>query len=86
MDEVINEKVSVILVDDINKGSTIPAKLRWRGKTYVIDKCTNHYKTRQGRTIVHVFSVASDMMYFKLSLNTETLHWTLLETYDGASV
>lgn len=60
-----------------------PKEVVWEGKTYPITKIGLHHTYRQGRTLYHVFSVASPNLFFRLVLNTETLFWTLKEIADG---
>ncbi len=85
MNEVINERVSVITIYDAFRGSVMPARLRWRGREYRINKLGYHHKVRSGRTLIHVFSVANDTTAFKLELNTDNLMWILQEVYDQSS-
>jgi hypothetical protein len=42
-----------------------------------------HHTFRSGRTLFHVFSVASKSLFFRLVLNTDTLFWRLEEISDG---
>lgn len=81
---IINEKVTVISISDFERGSVMPVKLKWRGNVYRIDTLDYHNKFWDGRTRIHVYSVANETMYFKLRLDTETLQWTLEEIYDAA--
>lgn len=83
MNEQINEKVSVVSVYDRFKGTVLPVKMRWQGKEYTITKFGYYHKRREGRAIIHTFSVSTDSMFFKLCCNSETLHWTLEEISDG---
>lgn len=78
----INEDVSVITVYNAQRKTVIPAKIAWRGREYHIEKLGYHHKTRQGNTLLHVFSVSTPTIAFRLQLNTETLHWILEEVYD----
>ncbi|NTU73323.1 hypothetical protein HGB07_04105 [Candidatus Roizmanbacteria bacterium] len=82
MNEIINEKVSVITLYDRIKGSVMPVKIKWQGRTYAITKLGYHHKVTEGRTLIHIFSVSNEETAFKLRLDTNTLHWTLLEIYD----
>ncbi len=83
MQEIIKEKVSVITIYDRMKGTVMPKKIRWQGKDYMIEKLGYYHKFREGRKIMHIFSVASKEMFFRLSLDSENLHWTLEEISDG---
>ncbi len=83
MNEVINEKVSVISKYDKTEGTFLPVKLKWQGKVRLIAKLGFHHTRRQGRNLLHIFSVADKYLCYCLSFDTETLHWTLLEVSDG---
>ena len=86
MNEVIDEKVSVISKYDKTKGSFVPVKLQWQGRVRVITKIGLHYTKREGRKLLHIFSVTDTHVCYYLSLDTETLHWTLLEVSDGTTI
>ena len=74
MAEVIDEQVSVNFMK-------VPTSLYWRGRRYMVTKVGLHHITREGRTMLHIFSVTDGTTAFKLELNTETLGWKLLEVY-----
>lgn len=83
--ETIHEKISVITVHDRQKHTVIPAKLRWQGKVYTVTRIGFHHKIWDGRNRIHIFSVTTGVMDFRLSYDTETLDWTLEEVSDGLS-
>ncbi len=85
MTEQINEKISVITVYNRESGMVMPRKIRWQGRIYTMTKLAYHHKIRQGRTIMHIFHVTNGSIDFRINLNTENLHWTLEEIYDGTS-
>lgn len=60
----------------------MPKKVLFEGREHLITKLGYHHVFRAGRTLFHVFSVASKTMFFRLVLNTETLSWTLEEVAD----
>lgn len=78
----INESVSVDLLSNAITGKVFPWAISWRGRRYAINKVGLHYRTREGRALLHIFSVTDGTTYFQLELNTETLRWRLLETDD----
>ncbi len=87
MSELINEKVSVLSFYDKNRGIITPQEIVWRNRTYCITKVGNHWSVRQGRKLLHFFSVLStNSVAFKLILDTETLHWVLEEVVDEYSL
>lgn len=81
----INEPVSVKLVYSSLKQTVYPEKIYWRKRVYPITKIGLHHIFRKGRILKHIFSVTSNQTSFRLSLDTESLHWTLEEIYDDAS-
>jgi len=85
MNEIINEKISVISKYDQGKGVFLPVKLKWQGRVRNIEKLGFHHTKRQGRKLLHIFSVVDDRLCYYLSFDTEILHWTLMEVSDGNS-
>jgi hypothetical protein len=83
MTEPIMEKISVITVYNRQTGAVMPYKIRWQGRDYVMKKLSYHHKIRQGRTIMHIFHVTDGAMDFRLSLDTDSLHWMLEEVYSN---
>lgn len=83
MIEKISIPVSVSLAFDHTKRKVFPKWLVWNGRLYPVVKIGLHHTFRQGRTLYHVFSVASKSLFFRLVLDTETLHWRLEEISDG---
>ena len=75
--------VSVSFTFDSERRSIEPKALVWNGKLHAIKKVGLHHKFKKGRTLFHVFSVASNAMFFRLVLNTDTLHWRLEQISDG---
>lgn len=83
MIEKLSLPVSVGITFDHTKRKVIPKWVLWEGKLYSIEKMGLHHTFRQGRTLFHVFSVASKTLFFRLVLNTDTLAWRLEEISDG---
>ncbi len=83
MIEKISVPVSVSFTFDGDRKTIKPRALVWNGRLYGVKKVGLHHKFRQGRTLFHVFSVASKNLFFRLVLNTENLHWRLEEISDG---
>lgn len=79
----INAPVSVKIIYDDTKHLVMPYSLKWQNRVYSLTKLGLHYKYRQGNTLFHVFSVASDTLCFKLILDTSNLFWTLEQISDG---
>lgn len=83
MIQQISTPVSVNLNFDYNSQTVSPKYLVWGGKFYPIVKIGLHHTYCRGKTLYHVFSVASQTLFFRLVLNTDSLHWTLEEISDG---
>jgi hypothetical protein len=82
MAETINESVSVDLLSNHVTQTVLPWMMKWHGRKYTMTKIGLHYTTREGRTLMHYFSVTDGTSCFKLQFDTETLGWTLLEVAD----
>ena len=83
MHEIVNERVSVITIYDRQKGTVIPAKIKWQAREYKITKLGYYHKVRDGRTTHHIFHVTDGHLDFRLNFDSETLHWKLEEVSDG---
>jgi len=83
MIQKISAPVSVQLVYNHRHRTVIPHQIFWDGQTIRISKVGLHHTVREGRTLFHIFSVASDDLFFRLKLDTSTLFWTLEEIADG---
>jgi hypothetical protein len=83
MAEDINESVSVVLWSNHTTNKMSPYSLYWHGRRYLITTVGLHYTVREGRVLVHIFSVTDGTTSFKLKFDTETLGWKLLEVADG---
>ena len=81
--EKINEKVSVVSVFSRQKNKSVPIRIKWQGRMYVVTKLGFHHSERLGRVLHHIFSVIADNMFFRLNFDTEDLSWTLEEVSDG---
>lgn len=83
MIQTYNEPVSVILISDANTRAVRPSSVIWAGRTYPIIKVGLHHKLYKGETLVHIYSVVSNNIFFRLELNTDSLLWRLTEVSDG---
>lgn len=85
MTQKINSKVTVYAVFDHITLSVRPKVILWNGRIHNIVKVGLHHVYRRGRTAFHVFSVASETLFFRLVLDTDKLYWTLEEVQDAES-
>ncbi len=83
MIQKVDMPVSVLSLFDHKSRKNLPKKILYEGREHKITRVGYHHTFREGRTLYHVFSVASDSMAFRLVLNTETLAWRLEEVHDG---
>jgi hypothetical protein len=79
----IDESVSVDLLSNHLSGKVFPWVISWRGRKYRITKVGLHHMIREGRVLIHIFSVTDGTTYFKLSFHTESLQWKLLEISES---
>jgi hypothetical protein len=85
MIQKISLPVSVISSYNHKARTVSPKKVLFEGVEHIIKHMGYHHTFRDGRTLYHVFSVASETLFFKLVVNTDTLFWTLEEISDGES-
>lgn len=83
MAEQINESVSVNFLSNHIKGTAYPWVIFWRGRRYTITQVGLHHFYREGRTLIHMFSVTDGVISFRLRFDTKTLSWKLLEIDDS---
>ena len=83
MIEKISAPVTVGVVYDHKTRKVLPSYVIWEGKAHKINKVGLHHTFRQGRTLFHVFSVATPTLFLRLVLNTDNLSWRLEEISDG---
>ena len=85
MRESLDEDISVILSYDSNNRHIQPYRLNWNGRDYLLGKVDFHHKTRDGKNLIHHFSLADvdGTVYFKIALDTSNLHWKLEEYMYG---
>ncbi|HOX96042.1 MAG TPA: hypothetical protein PLI45_01570 [Candidatus Woesebacteria bacterium] len=83
MIQKISAPVSVQLVYDHRLHTVSPRQIFWDGQVIRISKVGMHHTIREGRTLFHIFSIASNNLFFRLKLDTDTLFWTLEEIADG---
>jgi hypothetical protein len=85
MNELINQRVSVMTTFDRMTGKTTPVRIKWQGRIYKTKKIGLTYPTRAGKTLVHYFTVETDEgTSFKIRLDTDNLIWTLEEIIDAS--
>lgn len=83
MIQAINTPISVTTRYNHHLRQTRPVTVSWEGRDYHLIKIGLHHTFREGRTLYHVFSAASQACFFKLILNTDTLTWHLSEIADA---
>ncbi len=85
MRESLDEPASVLFYYDAKQRHVQPHVVLWRGRHYKLGKVDFWHKTRHGDVLVHHFSLSdtAQTVYFKLALNSTTLHWTIEEYMSG---
>ena len=81
MRESLDEPVSVVMYYSASRKHVQPYRLSWQGQDYMLGKVDFWHKTRTGDTMIHHFSMGDTLgtAYFKLALDSTTLHWTIEE-------
>lgn len=82
MIEKISAPIAVLLYFNPTTRKNTPLRVRWDGKVYAIKKVGMHHTYYEGKTLMHVFSVESETLFFRLVFNTQNLHWRLEEIAD----
>ncbi len=54
-----------------------PVRFRWNGRTCLVREVTYRWTSREGRTVLHHFSVTDGGTLYQLTFNAETLQWSL---------
>ena len=85
MIQKLSAPVSVTAVFDHKKRMFVPVKVLWEGREHEVAKVGFRHTYRQGRTLYHVFSVATESLFFRLVLDTDSLLFRLEEIADGES-
>lgn len=83
MIEKIYAPVSVTLSFNHKTRQVFPKAVVWDGNVYKIKQVGLHHTLREGKTLLHIFSVITETIFLKLVLNTDNLHWTLVEVADN---
>jgi hypothetical protein len=81
--EKIHERVPALFLFDPFTKRKYPARLLWRGRVYPIKKLGLHYILRAGRTLIHIFTVSTDTLDFKLRFDTEELTCVVEKVTEG---
>ncbi|MFH0750058.1 MAG: hypothetical protein V1917_04085 [Candidatus Gottesmanbacteria bacterium] len=75
MADIIEEPVSVATA--LTSKTMVPERVEWRHHIYTCLRCTMHYTTRDGETLLHVFFMTTKEACMQLIFNTATLRWTI---------
>lgn len=73
---LVSEKVRVIT--DFNKIFFV----EWKNRSYKVDKVGFHHSFKEGKTLIHIFSVIAGSIFLKLKFNAKDLLWSLEEIYE----
>jgi hypothetical protein len=75
----IGEKINVLASFT---GGIRPIKFKWSGRLITVKEVTYTWKSREGQSSIHHFSVTDGNSLYELSFHTQSLVWRLenLET------
>jgi hypothetical protein len=79
MYQEINDPIEVAGI--FKTGKLIPLKFLWKGREYAVKQINLTYHHFEGKVKIYFFTVSDNANYFKLQFNSDTLGWTLLESY-----
>jgi hypothetical protein len=79
MFEQINEPIQVATL--FRDGELKPLKFLWKGREFLVKTINLAYSAFEGRSKIYYFAVSDQNNYFKLQFNSDSLVWTLLESY-----
>ncbi len=82
MVQPIKDPISVCSFYDNTKRKTIITAVKWHGKVYKITKQGLYHTFKKGSETIHVFSVSSETISFRLLLYANSLNWFLEDTDD----
>ena len=79
MYQQINEPIQVI--SKFTEGKILPLKFLWQGREFFVQKINLTYHHFECRAKIYYFAVSDSANYFKLQFDSNSLNWTLLESY-----
>lgn len=79
---VVNEPVSIHLLIDQER-RVLPARVKWRGKTYRLAELGMHHSERRGIKKVHVFTFNVGTLDMRIEIDGESFAATLIAISDG---
>ena len=85
MIQKLDAPISVLLSYNHKTRHVQPVRLQWEAKDYTIEKIGFHHTYREGRTLIHVFSVETASLFFRIAFDTSALSWRVQEIADGES-
>lgn len=85
MREKINQEVSVVMYYSVKKRQVVPYLLNWQNQDYKLAQVSYYHSYLEGRERQHIFELTdiSQILHFRLRLNSGNLHWTLEAIHDG---
>lgn len=88
MRKSLNEPISVVYYYDHRHQRVRPYLMNWQNQEWRLGPIDFHHKTRDGGALVHHFSLCDQdkNAYFKIALDTESLHWELEEFMLGTDM
>lgn len=79
----INEPIAVMVSYKRDGKKAIPTMMEWHNRLYKFSQLGFWHPFRQGRRLIHAFTVSDGINTFRLEFDTESLLWTLAEISDG---
>lgn len=85
MKQVINEEVTVIMYYSASLRQAVPYLMHWQNKDYKLSAVDYYHSYMEGRDRQHIYELVDkdETLWFRLRLDSSTLHWTLEAIHDG---
>ncbi len=85
MRQKIDQEISVVMYYSASKKMALPRIIQWQNKDYIVGEMGYIHKVREGKKTHHIYEFCDKQksLSFRISLDSETLHWKLEYVSDG---
>ena len=85
MRQRIDQEISVVMYYSALKRKALPRIIQWQNKDYVVGEIGYIHKIKEGKKLFHIYEFCDKQksLSFRISLDSDTLHWRLEYVSDG---
>ncbi len=85
MRQKIDQEISVVMYYSASKKMALPRIIRWQNRDYLVGEIGYVHRVKEGRKTYHIYEFCDkqESLSFRVSLDSETLHWKLEYVSDG---